>query len=78
MGRTAAAALRISLEQARAHWHRKQGLGDPAVRGCMYLVPRAQADSLATFLKDDVGHARSFSLDTMEAVQERANLVKKM
>ncbi|HEX8704303.1 MAG TPA: crosslink repair DNA glycosylase YcaQ family protein [Myxococcaceae bacterium] len=36
------------------------------------------ADSLATFLKDDLGHARSFSLDTMEAVQERADLVKKM
>jgi hypothetical protein len=36
------------------------------------------AASLSTFLKDDVGHARSFSLDTMEAVQERANLVKKM
>ncbi|MDY7231570.1 DNA glycosylase AlkZ-like family protein [Hyalangium rubrum] len=37
-----------------------------------------QAQSVATFLKDDVGHARSFSLDTMEAVQERADLIKKM
>ena len=36
------------------------------------------AESVATFLKEDVGHARSFSLDTMEAVQERADLVKKM
>jgi hypothetical protein len=36
------------------------------------------AESVAAFLKDDVGHARSFSLDTMEAVQERATLIKKM
>jgi hypothetical protein len=36
------------------------------------------ADSVATFLKEDVGHARSFSLDTMEQVQERASLIKKM
>jgi hypothetical protein len=36
------------------------------------------AESVTTFLKEDVGHARSFSLDTMEAVQERATLVKKM
>jgi hypothetical protein len=36
------------------------------------------AESLATFFKEDIGHARSFSLDTMEAVQERAELIKKM
>jgi hypothetical protein len=36
------------------------------------------AERLATFLQDDVGHARSFSLDTMEAVQERADVIKKM
>jgi hypothetical protein len=36
------------------------------------------AEDVATFLKEDLGHARSFSLDTMEQVQERAELVKKM
>jgi len=41
----------------------------------MYLVPRAQVPLVLRFA---VGHARSFSLDTMEAVQERANLLRKM
>ncbi|KFE70306.1 DNA glycosylase AlkZ-like family protein [Hyalangium minutum] len=36
------------------------------------------ADNVAMFLKEELGHARSFSLDTMEKVQERAALVKKM
>jgi hypothetical protein len=36
------------------------------------------AEDVATFLKEDLGHARSFSLDTMEQVQERADLIKKM
>jgi hypothetical protein len=36
------------------------------------------AEDVATFLKEDLGHARSFSLDTMEQVQERAELLKKM
>jgi len=34
-------------------------------------------DDIATFLLDDVGNARVFSLDTMELVQERANRIKK-
>lgn len=37
-----------------------------------------QAAGLGAFLRDDVGHARSFSLDTMEAVRERAALVRGM
>lgn len=36
------------------------------------------AESTAAFLKEDLGHARSFSLDSMEQVQERADLIKKM
>jgi hypothetical protein len=36
------------------------------------------AEDVATFLKEDLGHARSFSLDTMDQVQERAALIKKM
>lgn len=36
------------------------------------------ADNVATFLKEELGHARSFSLDTNEQVQERAELIKKM
>ncbi len=39
---------------------------------------QALADDVATFLKEDLGHARSFSLDSMEAVQERADAIKKM
>jgi hypothetical protein len=38
----------------------------------------ALADSTAAFIKDELGHARSYSLDTMEAVQERADQVKRM
>lgn len=36
------------------------------------------ADTLAVFLKEELGHARSFSLDTDEQVQERAELIQKM
>ena len=35
----------------------------------------AECEAIAGFLRDDVGHARSFSLDTDEAVQKRANAV---
>lgn len=35
-----------------------------------------RAEDMARFLKEDLGHARSFSLDTMEQVQERAELLK--
>jgi hypothetical protein len=37
-----------------------------------------RVDDVTRFLKEEVGHARSFSLDTMEQVQERAELIKKM
>ncbi len=33
----------------------------------------AECEAVAKFLRDDIGHARSFSLDTDEAVQKRAN-----
>jgi hypothetical protein len=36
------------------------------------------AQSVATFMLDDIGHARSFSLDTDALVQERADKVKKL
>jgi hypothetical protein len=38
----------------------------------------ALAGEVASFLRDDVGHARSFSLDTEDTVRERTALVKAM
>lgn len=38
----------------------------------------ALADGTAAFIQEDLGHARSFSLDTMEEVQARADRVKRM
>jgi hypothetical protein len=37
---------------------------------------QALAEDVAAFLRDDVGHACSFSLDTMDAVRERAARLK--
>ncbi len=37
-----------------------------------------RTEDVATFLKEELGHARSFSLDSMEQVQERADAIKKM
>jgi hypothetical protein len=48
------------------------------------LAPRrrkaieALAGDIAAFLRDDVGHAHSFSLDSDDSVRERAALVKAM
>jgi hypothetical protein len=38
----------------------------------------AAAEDLARFLRDDLGHAKSFSLDTHEEVRRRAAMVKAM
>ncbi len=38
----------------------------------------AEATSLARFLFEDIGHARSFSLDTDDAVRERAQALRQM
>ncbi len=35
-------------------------------------------DDIARFLLDDVGHARTYSQDSMELVQQRADKVKKL
>jgi hypothetical protein len=39
---------------------------------------QALADDMAAFLRDELGHARSFTLDTMDAVRERAAAVRAM
>jgi len=60
---------------------------DPKTRGAVWTTfapqPRALTDEieaktheLATFLLDDVGNCRVFSLDTIEGVQERANRIR--
>jgi hypothetical protein len=61
---------------------------DPAGGGGVWQtfdpVPTKQKDALAAavddtarFLMTDVGHARAFSLDTMEEVQRRADVIKR-
>ncbi|MFP2928885.1 DNA glycosylase AlkZ-like family protein, partial [Pyxidicoccus sp. 3LG] len=39
---------------------------------------RALADEVAAFLRDDLGHARAFTLDSEETVQERAAYIRKL
>jgi hypothetical protein len=36
------------------------------------------AEDVATFLREDVGHARSFTLDSMDTVRERAASIQAM
>jgi hypothetical protein len=38
----------------------------------------AKAEALAAFFADEIGHARSFNLDTDEGVRERALRVQKL
>jgi hypothetical protein len=62
---------------------------DPRARGAVWFAfdpPSAaiarelddRTHELATFLLDELGHARSFSLDTMDDVQERADRIGKL
>ncbi|WP_426754017.1 DNA glycosylase AlkZ-like family protein [Myxococcus sp. Y35] len=39
---------------------------------------QALAEDVAAFLREDIGHARSFSLDTVDSVQKRADFVKSL
>lgn len=39
---------------------------------------RKLADELAAFIKDELGHARSFNLDTTEEIRRRASVVRGM
>lgn len=47
---------------------------DPSTRECL----EEKATDVAAFLRDDVGHGRSFSLDTDEALSERATAIRAM
>lgn len=38
----------------------------------------AEADALGSFIRDEVGHGRSFSLDTDEELRKRAGMLRKM
>jgi hypothetical protein len=38
----------------------------------------ALAEDVGAFLRDDIGHAKSFTLDTVEAIRERAAIVKSL
>ncbi len=62
---------------------------DPRTRGAVSMtfdkLPKAKAavvaaaaDDMARFLLEDLGHARSFTLDTMDLVQQRADRVAKL
>ena len=53
-----------------AIWH----TFDPAVKPLAAKLDELTADA-ARFLLDDVGHAKTFTLDTMELVQERADRI---
>jgi hypothetical protein len=39
---------------------------------------RALADGIGELLREDLGHAKSFTLDTMDEVRKRAAVVKAM
>jgi hypothetical protein len=61
---------------------------DPKAKGAVWMTfsPASKAvakqldaatHDIATFLLDELGHARAYSLDSMELVQERADKIKK-
>lgn len=50
---------------------------DP-VPAALGKVLRDECEAVAAFLRDDIGHARSFSLDTDDALRERAAAIRAM
>ncbi len=57
-------ALTLSLDRARAHWPKRR------------KAVEALAEDMATFLREDMGHARSFNLDTDDTIRERVAIVR--
>ena len=65
--------------QTRTDWHRRGFLGGLAAApfaGPAQAALDQEASALAAFLADDIGHGRSFSLDTDDALRERAAAVR--
>ncbi len=65
-------------------WEFESDTGQIVVHTFDVVPPKVQKDidstaaETAVFLRDEIGHARSFALDTDETVRERARLLRKM